>query len=291
MNYLTDGSNDDPRLAHFLNDGTIEQLPPNTSFPSLEGCELVAYIREQGFEGIQTSDSCLLQNAQDAGLKTAIAGGRDDASDYGDFARRVVDGGHVAATLHVGNGLEDDDAGDRLIGSILEASAKFDVPLYVETHRATLTQDVWRTVQLAKRHPTLLFNADLSHWYTGLEMPYAGVELVRDFAAPVLERVGFVHGRIGNGGSMQTTIGDGTAESMSGNMSAGAVDHFSLLWSRIFSNFKRQAPAGTYLPFAPELLHAGIFYARAFNGVEETDRWEQALVMTRMAQKLFDAAE
>jgi pentose-5-phosphate-3-epimerase len=62
----------------------------------------------------------------------------------------LSDTGHECATLHVGWGMEDDDEASRLIESILEASAKSGLPLNVETHRATIFQDMWRTVQFVK---------------------------------------------------------------------------------------------------------------------------------------------
>jgi len=80
------------------------------------------------------------------------------------------------STLHVAWGIEDDAAVDRLVGDIFNASTKHDLPLYVETHRATITQDMWRTVELTKRHPDLRYNGDFSHWYTGQEMCYGGFD-------------------------------------------------------------------------------------------------------------------
>ena len=38
---------------------------------------------------------------------------------------------------------------------------------HIETHRATICQGMWRTVQFVKRFPELRFNGDFSHWYAG----------------------------------------------------------------------------------------------------------------------------
>ena len=64
----------------------------------------------------------------------------------------------------------------RLIESILEASITCEFPLYVETHRATIFQDMWRTVEFVRQFPEMRFNGDFSHWYTGQEMVYGGFE-------------------------------------------------------------------------------------------------------------------
>ncbi|MEM8874806.1 MAG: hypothetical protein AAGD32_11185 [Planctomycetota bacterium] len=286
MRYLTDGSNDAPKFAPFFHTGTLDSLPANSTFPGVEGAELAALLKEHGYVGVQGFDDSFRADAQAGGLRTAGGMGRQsDPAAYDDLTREAKDSGHVCATLHVGNGLESDAEADRLLGAVVEASAKYEFPLYVETHRATVTQDVWRTVELVKRHPDLCINGDFSHWYTGLEMPYAGVDANMDYAQPVLDRVGYMHGRIGNSGSMQVDIGDGTS-------AAGQhVADFENIWGRCFAAFKRNAPAGAYLPLAPELLRGGdINYARVFDGREETDRWQQAGVMIRMAQRLFEAA-
>ena len=188
-------------------------------------------------------------------------------------------------------GMEDDDEVDRVIGDILDASARHAMPLYVETHRATVTQDIWRTVKLVERFPDVRFNGDFSHWYTGLEMRYGGVEPKLDFAAPVLERVGFMHGRIGNAGCMQVDIGDSLEEATARLY----VQHFMEMWTRACRGFKSHAGPGDYLPFAPELLQPEIFYARTFPGPdgqprEESDRWRQALLYLGIVQRCFDEA-
>ena len=97
----------------------------------------------------------------------------------------------------------------------------------------------------------------------------------------------FLHGRIGNPGCMQVDIGDGEGQPN--------VDHFRDLWTRAMAGFLRDAEPGDYLVFAPELLGASNHYARTFPGpdgqpCEESDRWEQAQVYTRIARTCFDAA-
>ena len=52
---------------------------------------------------------------------------------------------------------------------MLSAAERCRIPLYAETHRATIFQNYWRTVQCAKRSPELHDNGDFSNWYTGSE--------------------------------------------------------------------------------------------------------------------------
>ncbi len=123
--------------------------------------------------------------------------------DAQELALRFAAEGMECATVHVGWGLEDDQQAFSLLEAVLDASTRHGVPLYVETHRATILQDMWRTVQFVKRFPEIRFNGDFSHWYTGLEMVYGGFQNKFEFIRPVLERVSFLHGRIGDPGSMQ----------------------------------------------------------------------------------------
>ncbi len=197
------------------------------------------------------------------------------------------DGGYECATLHVGWGLEDDDDAARLIESVLEASERWRIPLYIETHRATIFQDMWRTVRFLQRFPNVRINGDFSHWYTGQEMVYGGFEVKFAFLAPVLERVRFVHGRIGNPGCIQVRIPSSSSEE------APYVGHFKRLWTACFRSFRRRAGLGECIYFVPELLAPEIYYARVFpnrDGVpeEESDRWEQSLLLKQIAEDCFE---
>jgi hypothetical protein len=100
----------------------------------------------------------------------------------------------------------------------------------------------------------------------------------------VLERVRFLHGRIGNPGSMQVDIGNGE------EAERPFVGHFRALWTASMRGFLASAKPGDMLPFVPELLAPAIYYARTFGGQEESDRWQQSLVLCRIARECFQAA-
>ncbi|BAM04420.1 hypothetical protein [Phycisphaera mikurensis] len=277
-----------PRPARFFNMGTFDGLPDTSSAPRGSEPERLAALREAGFEGVQGADA---DAARDAGLHSAASGRLDTPAEARDAVRRWKDQGHVAVTLHAGRGLESDAEADALAGAAADAEAEAGLPVYVETHRATITQDTWRTLQLLGREPRLGLNADLSHWYTGLEMPYAGVERVADFLAPTFERVGFLHGRIGSSGSMQVDAGNDLAHALT----LEHVRHFVLLWTRAAAAFRANAEPGDVLPFAPELLGSQHHYARVFPAGdgqlrEETDRWQQALLLCELFEHAFEAA-
>jgi len=289
----TTGGSGAPALRCYLNLLSLEDLPAGSSAPATrETSPLFEAIAAAGYQGVQlVSPATPEQLAACARLKLGKAnlGRVNQASEADALAARFREEGVECATLHVGWGTEDDAEAMRLIDAVLAASAKYDVPLYVETHRATIFQDIWRTVQFVKAFPELRFNGDFSHWYTGQEMVYGGFENKLEFIRPVLERVRFLHGRIGNPGSMQVDVGDGDAESRP------YVGHFRALWTASFRGFLKSAHSGDYILFVPELLSPRIYYARPLkNGsgalVEECDRWEQSRVLAHIARTCFDEA-
>ncbi len=245
-------------------------------------------IRDAGYDGvqlIQPLSRSLVDQARAHGLGVCGSGRVNDPGDAENLAAEARQMGLECLTVHVGWGIEDENEAHRLIAAVLEASARHAVPLYPETHRATIFQDMWRTVQFVRRFPELRFNGDFSHWYTGLEMVYGGFEKKLEFVKPVLDRVRFVHGRIGNPGCIQVDIGDGDVRRHP------YVAHFRALWTAAFAGFLATASPGDSIYFSPELLAPGIYYARTFEGREESDRWRQALLLTRIARECFtDAA-
>lgn len=228
----------------------------------------------------------LVDAARAQGLGVCGSGRVNHPKDAYRLAEEAREAELECLTLHVGWGYEDDDEAARLIEAVLDASARHSVPLYVETHRATLFQDIWRSVQFTHRFPQLQFNGDFSHWYTGLEMVYGGFENKLGFIQPVIERVRFVHGRIGNPGCMQVDVGD-----MENASKLPFVAHFRTLWTRVFAAFLRRSSPQESICFAAELLASSIYYAREFRGSEESDRWQQSLILTQIARECFDEAQ
>jgi hypothetical protein len=248
----------------------------------------MAAVKAAGFEGVQTGEK--VAAARQVGLRVAGAGRINTVDEADAQAKKAKDLGYDCYTVHLGWGTEDDDEAHRLVDAVLSGSERHAIPIYIETHRATICDDMWRTVQLTKKFPEIRFNADLSHWYTGHEMVYGDIEAKWRLIQPVFDRVRFIHGRIGNPGSMQVDAGDGT-----GGAAYPFVDHFREMWTRCFAGFLKSAGPGDCIIFAPELLGSSNYYARLFKNaagelVEETDRWQQALVLVNIARKAFAQA-
>lgn len=269
----------DPRLRVFMNLQAFDDMPQ-----AARGLQAIHDAGYDGVQFIQPLDGARKDEALKMGLGVCGSGRVNTPADAALLAKEAREESLECLTLHVGWGTENDDEAAALIGAVLEASAKYAIRLYPETHRATIFQDSWRTVQFLRRFPDLEFNGDFSHWYTGAEMVYGGVENKMRFIQPVLDRIGFLHGRIGNPGSMQVDIGDGSIEQRP------FVAHFRELWTKSFLGFLRRRPVLDRFCFTPELLGPEFYYARIFAGREESDRWEQSLVLARIARECFAEA-
>lgn len=279
-----DGTGQSPYLRLDINYGNCTDLPTFSTGPKGDDIEKHRAIKTAGFDGVQDGDPELCRML---GLKNTAHARINKVGELDELLPKWQREGLDCASLHLGWGMESDGEVDDLVRYVIDKSISSNFPLYVETHRATITQDMQRTVELIRRFPEIRFNGDFSHWYTGQEMVYGGIENKWAFIAPVFERVRFVHARIGNPGSIQVDIADGKNQVY--------VDHFREMWTRAFTGFLKSAQPGDFLCFTVELLQSDIFYARVIKNsagewVEEGDRWQQALLYTEIAKECWQEA-
>ncbi|MDA0577769.1 MAG: hypothetical protein O3B24_06690 [Verrucomicrobia bacterium] len=281
-----DGTDAAPRLRVDLNMGGLSDLPAWSAGPvGVDPRTTLRAIKAAGYAGIQGGDIVL---ARELGLGCTGGGRINQPGEVAALAAQWKQTGYDAATVHVGWGHESDAEIDALVHAVLAASTREDIPIYIELHRATITQDTWRTVQMVERHPGIRFNADFSHWYSGLEMPYGNWEEKLAFLQPVFDRVGFLHGRCGNSSHMQVALNHPSMTE--------ALEHFRDLWTRSFAGFLRAARPGDYICFAPELLSHAINYAQTFRHsdgtlTEASDRWLDAQRLGEIARECFASAQ
>jgi hypothetical protein len=289
--FINDGSSDPPKIRVFLNLDNLVDLQGDSLWGGIEGLARYARLLRDGFEGVQlTTDAPAVANAPlpHCGLDRINTPGEADA-----IAAKHASRGDICLTVHAGWGLENDNEVFRMVEAILTASDQHRLPIFIETHRATITQDIWRTVQITRKFPEVRFNGDFSHYYCGQELVYGNWDDKLAFMAPIFERVGFVHGRIASPGCMQVPIGrDINSRPPQAHGSIDYLVHFKELWTRAMLGFLRHANSGDVLIFAPELLPGTHYYARLFPNasgqmVEESDRYAQALLYKDLAYACF----
>jgi hypothetical protein len=175
----------------------------------------------------------------------------------------------------------------RLAEALLEISVTERHPLYLETHRATMTQDIRRTLDLVERFPELRFNGDFGHWYIGHELTYGDMEMKFQAMKPVFERTRFLHLRVSSNAFGQLTASD-PAESHH-------LDYYRRMWTACFEGFLESAGPGDSMAAHPELLPARACYpkmVRAEDGSlqEESDRWTESAFLIAIARSCFEEA-
>jgi hypothetical protein len=289
--FVNDGSQQAPRLSVYMNLDNLVDLRADSAWPRLEGLPRYEKLLADGFEGVQlTTDDAAIAGMPFSycGIDRINAPGEADA-----VAAKHSSRGDLCVTVHAGWGMEDDDEAFRLVEAILNAAQKHRLPMFIETHRATITQDLWRTVQIARRFPEVRFNGDFSHYYCGQELVYGDWPSKLAFMEPIFSRIGFIHGRIASPSCMQVPIdADLNARPLQAHGSVNYLDHFKELWTRAMAGFLRRADPGDVLVFAPELLTHAHYYARMFplgSGElrEESDRYGQALLYMDLAKCCF----
>ena len=151
---------------------------------------------------------------------------------------------------------------------------------FVEIHRNNFTENLPQIKQLIERVPDIRFTADLSHLVVCGEFYGWEDERAVDRLMPVLERTSHMHGRISNGEAVQVDVGDG---------SNATAQFFVRLWATAMTHWLAGAGPGDVLPFASE-LGPPRYAITTPDGKEISDRWEQSLVMKRLAEQAWALA-
>jgi sugar phosphate isomerase/epimerase len=177
-----------------------------------------------------------------------------------------------------------DAEAESILGSLVEESKQQGMPLFIETHRGRMTQDLLRTVQYVKAIPDLHLTIDLSHYVVGGEMNGA-MEKANPYFDVLLQRTSCIHARVSNGEQVQIDIGSEGEHPI--------LQHYMRWWSEGMRYWLSQAKAGEVLPVLPELGPPD--YAITMNSisssrVEISDRWSQALLLKKLLEQAWQKA-
>jgi len=281
---LRSGDVGPPRLLVGISLLTGTALPSWSSGPRGDMAALLKGAREAGYEAVQCRDA---EAARKAGLVPTAIDRLDQPQDARSCVIKCKAEGYNGLTVHAGTGFETDDEACWLADAIVEAAEAEAFPVYLETHRATMTQDMKRTLDLAARVPGLRFNGDFAHWYTGCEMAYGDVGAKIARLQPITGRTRFLHGRISGPGCIQIAVKQASSVDL---------DAFRRLWTASFEGFLRSSAPGDVFGFYPELLPPAYHYARLVPGPdgnlqEESDRWQEAQVLVEIARECWQRAK
>lgn len=179
----------------------------------------------------------------------------------------------VAINTHIRTPHIDHDNAVQLIKGLIARAADAGIPLYCETHRGCLTQDLYRTAKLAEAIPEMRFTLDVSHYVLAEEQP-GPTETLAPLLGIILDRTEMIHGRISNGQQIQQHTVDPTSD---------LAQSYKAFWSEVMHRWRLKKPAGSTLIFTPELgppPYAIVDTA----GKEISNRLEQTETIWQIAQ-------
>lgn len=166
----------------------------------------------------------------------------------------------------------------RLLTELEAISARAEIPVYYETHRGRLTNDLLFTLRVLDELPDLRLTGDLSHYVLAHEMPQPVSQADLDRMARILEHCWAFHGRIATSHQIQV--------SPRAPQHAGWVRQFRDWWRFGFESWLSRARGDAELTFMTELgpPHYAITTA---DGRELSDRWADALALGHIAREVW----
>ena len=172
------------------------------------------------------------------------------------------------------------EEGAEKIRTLMAEGRKAGLPVYLETHRGTITQDLMLTARWAAEIPGVQLHGDLSHLVVCYGFGRGGDPVAKAYDA-ILARVGMLDGRISNGQQVQIDVGPGGEHP--------AAKGFQKMWTRAMTRWLENAGPGDIFLFKPE-LGPPPYSILGLDGEEISDRWAQALVIRELGIAAWNEA-
>ena len=284
LDRLNLGGDAPPRLRTHHSLWSLIKLPMNAETEwTLD--EKFACVKDAGFEAVECwlgpdNESQVVETLEKYGLRLVLGHHPhtlDDVKRFVEQAVRLNPDYLFAQPLHPYIPLTEAAAFCREARKIANEAG---FPYFIETHRNNIPETLNQALQLIDIYPDVRFTGDLSHFVVVGEFYGWEDEKAVERMAPVLERVVHLHGRISNGEQVQVDVGDG---------SGMTAQFFVRIWSYVMRHWLKDAQPGDIFPFATELGPPR--YAITLpDGSEFSDRWEQSLVMKKLAEQAWEEA-
>jgi hypothetical protein len=159
---------------------------------------------------------------------------------------------------------------------------KADISMLFETHRDSLLNDLYYTLQVIDLVPEIRLCADLSHFVVDREMRDPISEVDQGYIDRILERSDCFQGRIANREQVQIQIGFPQHQEW--------VGIFRRWWKRGMRAWRARNAQDAVLIFLCELGPPPYAITDA-NHHELSDRWEEALTIRRWVEGIWNELE
>jgi hypothetical protein len=255
--------------------------------PEASTAEKFDRVREAGFDGMAIDLGALELDEAEATVpyfaRTGLLGGLTAFPTSVDALRPALALAHrIAAPYVVVIGQEMPITVTDMVPVIegwLRVAEQEGMPIQFETHRNCITNDLFTTVQLLDAVPAMRLAADLSHYVVDREMPCPPPPYLQALIMRVLERSDSFQGRVAARGQIQLALDF--------PQNAKWVTLFRSWWRAGFSAWhSRHAGDDLPLVFLCELGPPDYAITGA-DGRELSDRWVEALLLSRWARELW----
>lgn len=168
-----------------------------------------------------------------------------------------------------------------ILDRLTELSAQVDFPVYVETHRGRLTNDLLVLLDILDQRPDLKLLADLSHYVVAREVELPVSAETDAQISRVLDNAWAFHGRVAGAGQVQLPL--------SFPQHQPYVDLFAAWWARGFESWRKRAGENDTLTFVCELGPQPYYSIPGADGRDLSDRWTESLIMRDRVRTIWAA--
>ena len=276
-----------PRLKIFQSLWAMDGLPGVDLDNDVEGA--LDRIVTAGFDGVGVNlartarASAIARRMAEEGLSweaQALVTNADQLARYLDQAIALGAADHV--NIQVANLTATVDAAIALMETLLAVSRDCPIPVFYETHRGRLLNDLFWTSDILDALPELMLTGDLSHYVTAHEMDLPVAPHLAQRIDKVITRCGAFHLRIAGPNQIQLPV--------EASVSAGWREVFEGWWRDGMRQWRARAGVDDVLPILCE-LGPPPYAITDPSGRELTDRWAEALALKAMGERLFSQAE